>query len=544
MGSAVKIFHNANLLSFHEGFTPGMADTLVVKDGVIAAIGAYKEALPIAGDNAQAIDLQGKTLMPGLHDSHIHVWKVGNLKAFMLDVRFASSLDEMLSLLEEYHRQHPEMDWIIARGFNEAGWKEGRMPTKDDLDKVVTNTPVYVIRTCAHIAVCNTRAMEIAGITKATPAPAGGVIYKKESGDPNGVFSETALGLITSHIPPYTRDQLKTMIKVARAEMYRYGITAATDPAVDPLLLEAYYEMHAAGELGLRLQAIPILLPDGGNDPYPLPKYFSSDGLTVNTVKFFSDGGLSGKTAALKRPYKGTAADRGVLRLRKDQYLSLCRSAQDSGLGIATHAIGDAAIEFVVDIYKELRSSFPDSLLRIEHLGLPEERHLREMAACDIATSMQTIFLRELGRNFIKYLDAEYLDRCYPVRSVLDHGILTALSSDAPVVRDLNPFSGMASAITRQDSEGYLIASGEAIRVEETLKAYTLSAARISRLPQLGSLESGKLADLIILDRDPLRVPPDELTSVKVEATYVGGDCVFSRIRPTGLSTTGSNSST
>lgn len=339
MGSAVKIFHNANLLSFHEGFTPGMADTLVVKDGVIAAIGAYKEALPIAGDNAQAIDLQGKTLMPGLHDSHIHVWKVGNLKAFMLDVRFASSLDEMLSLLEEYHRQHPEMDWIIARGFNEAGWKEGRMPTKDDLDKVVTNTPVYVIRTCAHIAVCNTRAMEIAGITKATPTPAGGVIYKKESGDPNGVFSETALGLITSHIPPYTRDQLKTMIKVARAEMYRYGITAATDPAVDPLLLEAYYEMHAAGELGLRLQAIPILLPDGGNDPYPLPKYFSSDGLTVNTVKFFSDGGLSGKTAALKRPYKGTAADRGVLRLRKDQYLSLCRSAQDSGLGIATHAI-------------------------------------------------------------------------------------------------------------------------------------------------------------------------------------------------------------
>jgi predicted amidohydrolase YtcJ len=316
------------------------------------------------------------------------------------------------------------------------------------------------------------------------------------------------------------------MVRTARQELYRYGITAATDPAVDPLLLEAYYEMQEAGELGFRLQAIPILLPDGGDRPFPLPGYFSSEYMTVNTVKFFSDGGLSGRTAALKGTYKGSA-EQGVLRLQKDQYLSLCLAAQEQGLGVATHAIGDAAIEMVIGIYKKLHRSFPSGLRRIEHLGLPEERHLRDMADFNIATSMQTIFLHELGKNFIKYLDDEYLRRCYPVRSVLRQGILVALSSDAPVVKDLNPFSGMKAAITRLDKEGHPIAPEESIGVKEALQAYTGSAARISALPQLGSLEPGRPADFILLDKDPLECPPQALDSIRVTATFVGGLPVY-----------------
>jgi len=430
-----QIFYNVNLLSSHPGFIHGSADALSVNGNTIEAVGSREEILALAGSHTQLTDLGGRTLLPGLHDTHIHLWKVGNLKTFMLDVRPASSLDHMLTLLQEYNRQYPDADWVTARGFNEVGWKDGRMPTKDDLDKIIEDKPVYVIRTCAHIAVCNSKALEIAGITVDTVAPEGGVIYKDDAGRPNGLFSETALGLVSSHIPPYNKEQLKIMVRAAREELYRYGVTAVTDPAVDQLLLEAYYEMMEAGELGLRLQAIPILLPDGGLRPYQLPRYFRSDHLTVNMVKFFSDGGLSGRTAALKRPYlpdparparhtlpiaaSGTRSaaspspDYGVLRLDPDQYLHLARMAQEAGLGIATHAIGDAAIEMVIGIYKQLHHSFPEGLRRIEHLGLPEEQHLQDMARYDISTSMQAIFVNELGKNYRRHIDDQYLSHCF-----------------------------------------------------------------------------------------------------------------------------------
>jgi len=280
--------------------------------------------------------------------------------------------------------------------------------------------------------------------------------------------------------------------------------------------------------LGFRLNAIPIILPDGGEHPYPTPEKFSSDSFNVNTVKFFSDGGLSGKTSALKKHYKNTD-EQGVLRLKREQYLQLSKSAMEKGLGVATHAIGDAAIEFVIDVYKELNKDFPKSIKRIEHLGLPEEKHLIEMAANNIAASMQTIFINELGKNFIKYLDEEYLDHCYPVKSVLKYDILTALSSDAPVVKNFNPLKGTEAAVTRKDNEGNVIASNESISVAEALKAYTLSGSAISNTPQFGSLEKNMLADFILLDKNPLIVPSEEITSIKVEKTFVNGKCVWER---------------
>jgi len=519
------IIHNANLLSFHQGFKEG-GDAIAFEDGQIKAVGRWDELKPLVQPGTQVIDAGGKTLMPGFNDSHIHVWKVGNLMTFMLDVRSARSMDELLDMLRDYHQKNPQVNWITARGFNEAGWKEGRMPDKNDLDKITREKPIYLVRTCAHIAVANTRALELSNVTVDTLIPAGGMMYKGADGKPNGIFSETALGLIHKHIPGYTKEELKVMVRTARQQMYSLGITAATDPAVDPLLLRAYYEMHEANELGLRLNAIPILLPDGGERPYDLPEYYSSDWFNVNTVKFFSDGGLSGKTAALKRTYKNST-DQGVLRLQKQQYLQLGRAALEKGLGLATHAIGDAAIEFVIDCYRELSTSFPEIIKRIEHLGLPEEKHLETMAKYGIATSMQTIFISELGKNFRQYLDQQYLDHCYPVKSVLKHGILTALSSDAPVVSDLNPLKGAEAAVTRKDNEGYAIAPHETIGVQEALKAYTVNAAVISGTPKMGSLQAGQFADLILLSDDPLKTDSAKLSSIKVEKTFVGGVCVY-----------------
>lgn len=527
-GSGSLLIHNANILSFHNGFDNSASDAIVIEGNRIKAVGQFDELQPFIQPGTQVIDALGKTLMPGLNDSHIHLWKVGNLKTFMLDVRGAQSLDHMLQMLDDYAREYPNAAWITARGFNEAAWHSGQIPTRADLDKVIKDRPLYVIRTCAHIAVCNSKALEICNITSNTIIPDGGVIYIGDDGKPNGIFSETALGLITKNIPPYTKDELKLMVLSAREEFYKYGITAATDPAVDPLLLEAYYEMYQQDQLGFRLNAIPIILPDGGDAPYPVPDYFGSDNFNVNTVKFFSDGGLSGKTAALKRHYKNSS-DQGVLRLKRDQYISLSIQALQKGLSIATHAIGDAAIEFVIDVYKNLHHQFPAMVNRIEHLGLPEEKHLLDMQQYNIATSMQTIFISELGKNFIKYLDDDYLNQCYPVKSVLKHNILLALSSDAPVVKELNPFKGMQAAVTRTDNEGNVIAAHEGISTASALKAYTYSAAEISKTPQIGSLEKGKLADFIITDKNPLKMSPNELSMLNVEHAFVDGKCVYKK---------------
>ncbi len=525
---ASLIIHNAHLLSFHEGFKGNANDAIAIDGNRIKAIGRWDELKAFVQPNTQIVDAAGKTLMPGFNDTHIHIWKVGNLSTYMLDVRTASSLDEMLTMLETYHQQNPDVAWITARGFNEAGWKDGRMPTKHDLDKIIKDKPVYVIRTCAHIAVANSKALEMCQVTAQTSVPNGGVMELGADGKPNGIFSETALGIISKHIPPYTKHELKRMIKAAREQLYSYGITAATDPAVHPLLLDAYYEMERSNELGFRLNAIPILLPDGGEKPHDLPEYYSSNWFNINTVKFFSDGGLSGKTAALKRYYKNTK-EQGILRLQKQQYMQLGMAAMEKGLGLATHAIGDAAIDFVVDCYCQLDKLFPNTIKRIEHLGLPEEQHLEQMAAHHIAVSMQSVFISELGKNFIKYLDDDYLDNCYPIKAVLQQGILTALSSDAPVVSDFNPLKGVEAAVTRKDNEGNSIAPQQAIGIAEALKAYTVSSSAISKTLDFGTLQIGQLADFILLDNNPLNTNPATITDIKVTQTYVDGNCVWER---------------
>jgi len=520
------LIHNAHLLSFHEGFDNEANDTIVIKGNIIAAVGKYDALKSFIQADTIVINADGKTIMPGFNDSHIHIWKVGNLKTFMLDVRGVKSKEVMLQMLREYDQQNPHLKWITARGFNEAAWDEKVLPTKKDLDSVSVTKPIYLIRTCAHIAICNSLALSVAGINLQTIPPQGGTINKGNQGELNGILTETSLGLVVNKIPPYSKEDLKIMIRSCRDEMYSYGITAATDPAADPLLMEAYKEMNDAGELGFRLNVLPIILPDGSDKPYPIPDKFSSPFLNINTVKFFSDGGLSGKTAALKRTYKNSN-EQGVLRLNEIQYKALCLQCMQAGLGIATHAIGDAAIEMVIEVYKELNKNYATLIKRIEHLGLPQKRHLEDMAANNIACSMQTIFLDELGKNFIQYLDNDYLKQCYPVRSVLDYDILVALSSDAPVVKNFNPFIGIIAAVGRKTNEGITIAPSESISLTEAFRAYTLNGALISNETRFGSLQNGQLADFIILNKNPMNTQLEEFKNIKVLATYVAGKEVW-----------------
>lgn len=504
------------------------AEAFAVDHGKITAVGSNRDILAMQQSHTQLVDASGNTVLPGFIDAHIHIWKVGNLETFLLDLRGCDSIADMQDRLSDFISRNPGTSWIQARGINEANMKEGRLPTKEDLDKVSTERPVWVIRTCAHIGIANSKAIELSGITANTHIPAGGEMRLGNDGKPNGIFTETALGVVTNHIPAYSAEDYARMIRAAEDELLRFGITTATDPAVMPDLLDCYRQLEQQRKLRIRVNAMPIRVPDGSDAVLPLPHHYDSDYLNVHIVKFFADGGLSGMTAAMNRPYKNSTST-GVLRLTEDFFYPIAREAAEQGFGIGTHAIGDKAIDVVLQVYEQIRKEFSNILLRIEHLGLPSAAHLQRMKDLRVHCVSQSIFLKELGKNFALYLEEERLRRTYPYRSVLDAGLNLSLSSDAPVVKDFNPITGMQAALLRKDLAGNVLGPGQEITFEEAIYAYTMgSAAANGNAAAVGSITAGKLADFIILNG---RLDGHTVISgnIQVATTFVGGEVMYQR---------------
>ena len=495
-----------------------------VEDGLITATGRDGD-FNLGG--ATRVDLQGRTVLPGFNDAHIHLWKVGQLAAYILDLRGIGSIDAIIDRVKEASRTVEPGRWIIGRGFNEAVLSDKRLPVAADLDRATTSHPVYLLRTCAHIACVNTAAMNLCGITRGTVSPEGGSVGMAD-GAPNGQFYETALGLITTHIPPASVEDLADMIRIGARQMLAHGITSITDPAVHPELGRAY-ELACGEALGLRVNLMPMLLPDGGEIAYPLPEVHDEPWRRQTTVKLFADGGLSGGTAALSRNYRNRD-DKGILRIGADRFLSLGREIRQRGFAIGTHAIGDRAIAEVLGSYKTLEQEFGPVRNRIEHFGLPTDASLEEAARQGIVAVPQPVFLDELGDNFLASLDDEFLKRCYPIKTLARYGIRYALSTDAPVVKNFDPWNNIRAAVTRRTGSGKVISPQEAITVAEALESYTMGGAWAEGTEAVkGSIEAGKYADFIVLDRNPLETPVEELTSIATESVFVNGQQLQSR---------------
>jgi hypothetical protein len=521
------LYCNANILT--QNPKQPLAEAMLVENGKFIAVGSIKEVEHHATASTTRVDLKNKTVLPGYNDAHIHLWKIGQLASFIIDLRGVKSIPELQLKVRTGLATVPPGAWVTGRGFNEQVLEEKRMPSLADLDAISTQHPIYLIRTCAHIAVVNSLALKVTGIAVADNAPQGGVIGKDEQGNLTGAFYETALGLITKYIPPPSRSDYERMIEGGIKKMLELGITSVTDPAAHPELLEAYYSITSKGNPGIRLNVFPILLPDGGDQPYPIPAIHQSDFLTIDTVKFFSDGGLSGKTASLERPYKNSS-DHGVLRLDPTKFYELANEAQHKGFRVATHAIGDKAIELVLNTYKKLHATFGDTRNRVEHFGLPKPNHIDDMEAFRFVAVPQPVFFYELGENFIQALDEEYLSFCYPIRSLLERNIPVALSTDGPVVSNVNPWSNIKNAIQRKSRLGNAISPDESISLRQALYAYTMGSAFAEGKEKFkGAIAPHYLADFIVVDQNPFDMKTDELDSIKVEQTYVNGICQWEK---------------
>jgi len=525
-GDGDVVLHGGRVLT---QTTPAPASAVLVRGGRIAAVGDSADLLRSAPAAAKKIDLAGRTLIPGFNDAHAHIWKIGHLLTTMLDLRRVTSVAALVDAVARFAEPLPADRWLLGRGYNEALLDERRPPTRYDLDRVSPHRPVALTRTCGHIYAANSAALARAGISAATVAPPGGVIERDEHGEPTGLLHETAMGLINRVMPPPTADDYESMIVAALRHQLSLGITSSSDCGVSPQLLSVYRAINDAGRLPARVNVMALRRVDGVAAAVPLPERFVSDRLRVDTVKCLADGGLSGATAALSTDYKH-AAVRGVLRFDTEELRELCAESHAAGWRIATHAIGDIAIEQVLGVYESLGEHPRGLAHRIEHFGLPNRAQLARAARLRIIAAPQTIFLYSLGLNFRRYLPDAFLPQTYPVRAMLDAGVRVALSSDAPVVEDDNPLLGIKAAITRRDSDGQAIAADQAITAAEALSAYTVGGAvATGDEDNRGRIAPGQWADLAVLSSDPLTTDPEALDRIHVDMTLLAGRVVYER---------------
>lgn len=520
------LLFNGNVLTMDRS---GSAGAVAFQNGRIAAVGDSQSLRAQAGAQTTLYDLAGRTVVPGFIDAHAHIWKIGHLLTTMLDLRRVRGIPDLCDAVRERDAQLAPGDWLQGRGFNEAAMAERRKPTRTDLDRVVSNRPVVLTRTCGHIFVANSTALKLAGIAAQTEAPVGGVIERDERGEPNGILHETAMGLITRVMPPPTAAAYENMIQAALKHQLSLGITSSSDCGVSPELLSVYLDLDRDGALPARINVMPLRRVDGRKEPVPLPGQHVSNMLRVDTVKFLADGGLSGATAALSVPYRH-ADTKGTLRFEPEDLRRLCQESHDQGWRIATHAIGDVAIELVLSIYESLGPHPKGFAHRIEHFGLPDAAQLRRAAKLGVIAAPQAIFIHALGANFIQMIPDSLFPRTYPIRGMLDAGLTVALSSDAPVVEDDNPLMGMYAAIARRANDGRAICAEQAITAQEALFGYTMGGATASGDSDLrGSITPGKLADIAVLSADPLTAHPETLPQIKVDMTFLAGKAVFQR---------------
>ena len=495
---------------------------LIGDDGKVVRTFAVGE--PLSELAADAIDGRGRTLLPGLIDAHGHVLSLG-FSALQLDLTGTSSLDDLKQRLRAYAAAHPDARWIVGRGWNQELWPVKVYPTAADLDSVVGDRPVVLERVDGHALVANGAAIKAAGVTAATPAPSGGRIE-------NGLFVDAAMELINKAVPAPTPAELDQALAKAQEILLSYGITGVGSMSTSLGDWNAMKRAGDAGRLQVRLMVYADELKLLPEVPRPTP-WLYGDRLRLVGIKFYADGALGSRGAWLKQPYADGPESRGLQFHSDAEMLSLADQAASRGFQVAIHAIGDAANAQVIDVYEQLARKYPgDRRWRIEHFQIADPADIPRLAPAGIIASMQPTHQTSDRLMAEKRLGPDRLAGAYAWQTVLRSGARLAFGSDFPV-ESPNPFPGLAAAISRQDMSGQPPGGwlpGERLSFPQALDAFTRGAAYASFAEdKIGTLEPGKYADFIIVDRDPTKVDAQALARTEVLETWVGGRKVWER---------------
>ena len=510
------------------------AQAVLIDGQRILRVGSDRGLLPLLGDADEAIDLQGRLVLPGFTDTHFHLYDWA-LDYGSVDLAKVTSLDEMQAAVAEKAAHTPPDHWILGYGFNEADWPQQRLPDRHDLDRAAPHHPLCLWRCDLHVGVVNSRALELAGISETTPEPAEGRIEKQADGRPSGVLREMALNLIRDVLPEKSAEQIQANLRACIQELHALGITGIHDVRLMGGLhgteaLQHFQMLRQRDQLDLRCH---VSLPGERTEEVValgLRTGFGDDKLRIGALKFFADGGMGARTGWLIEPYLD--AEYGMPLTPIADIREAVRLADPAGLSVMIHGIGDRANRELISMFEELAPLTAPLPHRIEHLQMVRPEDLDRMARIgQLAASCQPNNL-SLDVSMIDLCVAERGRFTYPLRSILERGIPLMLSSDAPVC-DPAPLAGIYSAVTRKrmnrtPAEGWY--PEQRLSVAEAIRGYTLTPAEVTGVAgDLGSLAAGKFADLIVLDRDLYAVDPDEIADLQVDMTFFDGRLVYQR---------------
>lgn len=505
------------------------AEAMAVKDGQILAVGSNSDILKFKNSDTEVLDKPGELILPGFIDSHLH-FLTGGFALSSVVLKDAQTKEEFVRRIKSFASGMNDGEWMLEGFWDHKNWG-GELPTRQWIDDFTGDIPVFISRSDGHMALANTAALKAAGIDKNTKDVDGGEIERDENGSPTGIFKDNAMPLVSSHIPDYSPEQYSNALDAAMAYVAKQGVTSVHHMGT-MADFEVFKTKQDSGGLKTRIYSTAPLwdyekilerksqLDD--NDPW----------LKLNGAKIFADGSLGSKTAYFQEPYLDDPDESGLLMDDPEHMLEGILKADSLGLQIVVHAIGDKANHFILDFYEQaiIQNGKRDRRMRIEHAQhlLPED--ISRFGELGVIASMQPWHLMDDGRWAERTLGVERAKNSYSFRSLLDSGATLAFGSDwfvAPPV----PLAGLYAAVTRQVLDGskpYGWIPEEKITLEEALRAYTIDAAFASFEEGVkGSLEVGKLADFVVLDRDLFSIDAMELNDAVVLQTFVGGVCMF-----------------
>jgi predicted amidohydrolase YtcJ len=521
------------------------AQAVAVAGNRIAAVGDDAGLRPLVRPGGQAVDLEGKTVIPGLIDAHVHFgWYSIACYQGQVDLDNTATKGDAVARVASYARSMPRTRWIQGGGWNRNAWPDPSFPTAADLDLAIPDHPVALEDHSRHALWANSRALELAGITSATKDPPGGEILRDESGQPTGMLLETAAELVHKVIPEPDLDTMTDALSQGIAQAQRLGLTGIHDPG-HSTVLAALQVLRDRGELGLRAL---VHLPMDGLDHavgLGLRSGLGDEYLRIGGVKIFADGALGPQTAHMLVPFEGTDANTGIPTHTADELRDLVHRSREAGLSIAVHAIGDAANRAALDAIQDVQRSSLNSQVtpsatdhaaglalphRIEHVQLLHPDDVPRLAALGVVASMQPIHATS-DMEMAKRYWGRRSDYSYAWRSLLESGACLAFGSDCPI-ETLDPLPGIHAAVTRRRADGSPGPEGwipaQRLTVAQAVHAYTLGAAHASGEAHLkGSLTPGKLADLAVLSHDIFRGDPMAILQTNVEMTVFDGQVVY-----------------
>ena len=517
------------------------ASALLIEDGVIQKTGETDEILNAADCTAQVIDAGGRLVLPGMNDSHQHLFNLGR-RLSTLNLSGARSIDDVIAMGRQFIAEHPE----ARGGLRAAGWNqdyftdEKRLLNRFDLDRISAEIPLFFTRICGHIGAANSAALQKAGITAQTPQPEGGRFGTLPDGTPDGIFNEHALDMMDNVIPPETEEQCLRQVLKALGYAVSVGLTSVQSNDAGQgdggLAFRMMRRLRDEGRLPLRYRhQVSFTSPEAfseylGNEYDP---ELNDDRLSVGPLKLFKDGSLGARTALLRSDYCDDPGNRGVEALTDGEMDALCALAQRHGVQVITHVIGDGAVQKTLDTYEKVLDGRPNDLRHgLVHCQITDRAQLERIGRLGILTLAQPIFLHYDSHIVESRVGHDLAQTSYAFKTLAELGSPVSFGTDSPV-EDCNPFPCIAAAVTRQDPDGFPeggYVPAERMSVAQAVDCYTAGSAYAEFCERKkGRLQPGFWADLIIVDRDIFEIDPRQIGQTKVLLTMTGGEVVYRR---------------